>query len=1011
MQLNYNQEIVHKLWDYLERLVIKITSSDKLGRTITLDRYIVVQDDSEDISKYEKEGTTCSIDIEYYYTVHQNVIDDMGNVLPLPPIEKSFHLLVPKLIGNLFIINGKKRSTSISLGNSQECRVFDNGDNVLVQFDYDRTAKKILTVKKRGKEVEPERLEFTIKCNLYNDIEEDISFDCTPENMESNKEYLALSDEQRKKLIIKLDDPTIGNYITYDLVLRMLELGDDKGADNVIDKTFITTSTALIKGISYSRDSAGKKGSYGQMLSKLRTNFGKSGEIQIQPLQTMIDRIFRCTGKDSEVSVPSSYNVLLFDSLSSKITFNKTVPYNPSMTDLICITTTPINNKINISNELNVCTRIKDDIAYIKCYRFPSFEPVEVNYIDYLVSPVLSNTEVNYDDHTIPPKRTYKVKLRQKEYEYTDLKSVLYIEPQSEDKLSLAARQIPMLNMSNAGRNFMGVTMVRQAEELANAEPRLISSGHETDTDDLSILSVKYGGSRVATVVDISNDVITLKDSAGSVIPINIPQFIKSDYDITITFETLCKVGQKVKPGDMLVTPTMSKQKGYNLGMNIRVGYTFYKGLVYEDGVVVSESCAKKMASYKLIDVTVNVKKSDIVNYIRPIGSKVKYGEQLLGMRSKLKIDPVMESFLNQPLGSLMQVDYRNNDKLVPNNIEWGWLTDVKITKNPSLPSFVSSTVKIIDQYVKSGGNAVIDPEIPEKYSRLKIQKVPVDENASYTICFRILRYIPLMVGSKVTNSWGGKGEVSKVLPDDQMPYDEETKQPLEMILNPSSVIKRMNLPQLYECLLTRVIHRIHEKVQDYVMKSDIDGAKKFLKTFYGNKFDDYTELQFRKELTEKGIDMFKLVVGCYFKYSIQTILDWAKKLKIPELTWLVDPELGKFERPVQVGYVYMMRLYQSAEYQSKVTAEKHESDMPYMGKGIYRGKTENDGQRMGEMESWAMMAHNATDFINLNRKNSADSQYIFLNEMLLTGYMIQDRNGLPFLTKAHDRVALQQHN
>ena len=290
-------------------------------------------------------------------------------------------------------------------------------------------------------------------------------------------------------------------------------------------------------------------------------------------------------------------------------------------------------------------------------------------------------------------------------------------------------------------------------------------------------------------------------------------------------------------------------------------------------------------------------------------------------------------------------------------------------------------------------GPCVIDSYFPE-----------MDEKSAYTIKFHILKYAPLMNGIKLTNRWGGKGEVGTILPDDKMPYDMATGEHYDCLINSSSVIKRKNPPQVYEALITKICNAVYKKVKSFMEKGNVAGAKKFADA-YGHTFGkDMTDAQFKKKFAEDGLSMFQLKVGCYLKYPPETLLKWAKSLGVSEHAEVFMPGIGKVETPIITGQVYMMRLYHSSDYEGKVTSDLVDSKEPHMGRGLYRGKSELTGQKIGEMDQWALRASGAGEYVNKHRVNFLDSQYILLNEMLMAGMYVKSAEGLPILSPRWER-------
>jgi DNA-directed RNA polymerase beta subunit len=991
--MGYNDNILSLMWNYVDTVMRKISARDKQGRTIRLLKQSVAFDDESNRNKYINSGTTYGFDVEYFYEVS-------GKTEEGTPFKDkdSFSLTIPRMLHNTFVIEGKERVATSTLVPSGECivRLMDNGNGRFVQYDLDR---KVMWYQKTRRQ--EERMELRIK----SDIDGDILVEASPTNFEAYKDYLYLNEDLRDKLRVKLDTDDVPEYITYDLTMEMMKRADnnkDKYEDLIIDKEFSSTEKGLMDVLSY----ATLKGR--SIIVNLQKNFFKQGKIYPTELQSAIIRYFK-VADSSSIDIPRTINPVVFDSLSSKVIFAHPhgsptyMSYNRSMSDIIDPVNTPNNNNIGTINALTKCAEVKEDGIYIKCYEFPSFKPVTVKYLRYVNSMVLMNTEADYDAKKVERKAAYRVKLRFKELEIplSQIKGVKYIEPFRDDKLSVGVRMIPMLNVSDSVRNFMGTGMVQQAEELFNAEPPLVATGHEDDTDDYSIFTVRYepksGKPAEVLKVDEANNVVEVRDADGSEYPISLPRTHFGEHDLIITHQVMVKEGQKIKPGDIICTPTISKDKGYNLGVNANVAYMPYLGKNYEDAVIISESFAKRAACYKVVPVEIKIRRGDLVRFLKPIGAEVKLGEILCGRDVKIN-DAAGVDKEGFPLMDFMNVSWDSRPVYVPNNIEKGWVIDCKIMKNPDVKSLIRETDQYISDYVANGGYEV-ENDAPERYKNIKVHDVEMDEKSSYTIMYHLLKYAPLMNGIKLTNRWGGKGEVGTILPDDQMPYDMATKKPFDCILNPSSIIKRKNPPQVYEALITKICDAVYAKCLTFVEKGDVAGARRFSKAYYGKQFDGFTDAQFKKGVLEKGRTFFSMKVGCYFKYDSQTVIKWAKSLGVSAFSKVFIPGVGPVDKPVLTGPVYMMRLYHASDYEGKVTSDLVDAKEPHMGRGLYRGKSELTGQKMGEMDQWALRASGTGDYVNKHRVNFLDSQYIFLNELLMAGMYVNDAEGRPLLS------------
>jgi DNA-directed RNA polymerase beta subunit len=309
---------------------------------------------------------------------------------------------------------------------------------------------------------------------------------------------------------------------------------------------------------------------------------------------------------------------------------------------------------------------------------------------------------------------------------------------------------------------------------------------------------------------------------------------------------------------------------------------------------------------------------------------------------------------------------------------------------------------------------------------------IDLRDNQSGYISLKILRVDNVKVGDKTTNRYGSKGIISLILPDECMPTiirPDGTKTPAEMLLTPSSVLHRKNISQLYECALTKCIKAIYKKVTDYISDGDIRSCRELLDKFeivYGNRFKNMTDEEFIKYHNLKGLFAYQMEVGFFSKVSYEQTLEWMKMLNISETDKVFCPdvvivetedgvrgfspesfksykgkgtyklyELGELESECVAGTEYIMKLWKQASYDGKVTSELLESTEPIMGRGKYRF----EGQKIGEMELWVLIGNGIERFLHDQSDTLRTSQYQFLNELLLSGYYIEDNQGNPLLS------------
>lgn len=1009
---SYNNTIVPKIIDYVAGVVKLIGPKDQLGRDVRLLNYQMVATDNLDLNTLMSNRLTAC-----YTVILEFGIFDSNGVQLNPERKITQELYIPRMINNIFIIEGTPRVPTQTLDNDWICRIYK--DRVVINdylfFPYAYNQSGVLEYQAETYDAMDEPLAFS----MYMDWE-------TPEI----KQYLGLSDVERKKLQVKLDRDFIPEYIDKNLLEDLIALGPDMLKDSIVDKRITTTESDLINSLY-------KRLIRKNIITSIAKKFFQYESVYLKDIQNAIDRYFK-VADDQTIDIPATVNPLVYDSLRYKITIPKHIAYNESMSDLIDAVNTPENNNVNRLNELNVCTELRDGVIYIKCYTIKG-EKVTIPYLDYITTPVLSNQDYNYDESKVIKRPEYLIKLRLKTIKVTDLNQFkeLLVEPRPDEKLSVTTRRIPMINVSDTVRIAMGSSMSKQAIEVEGSEPALVVSGNDDSDVVDSALITRYQG-RDAVVEKIVGNRIFIKDETGSITYFEVSQPTVGANDSVISFEMKVKEGQKLTNDDIIIMPKILMNNSYELGVNARAFYMNYLGYSHEDGIIISESFAKKLTSYSIIEQSIHIKWKDIVLYLRPKGSKVVSGDILVASEVPLKGKSNTNINYQHSKGMLSGVGFTKNSNslTVPNNVELGYVVDVRIEETTDQDYKTSSQVtrEKIDQFLKDKVISSDWDNLPEKYKSLRCTETEIFDNDSFVITYKIIKVRPAIIGSKLCNRYGSKGEVSLILPDSLMPRLDEDGNgngtPADILLNPPAIIARKNPSQLYEALMTKVIHVVYNKVRSLIAANNVEEAKQFTTTYYGTAFTKISDEEFL-EIVKKGPTGFRMSVGSFLRIKYETLIQWAKDLGITEKQEVYCPdiilsdgpdglkaydpeqvnidkipnakyhELGFLEQPIITGDTYIMKLFHSADYVGKVTPNTIESDEPYMKRGVYRN---GGGQKIGEMEHWALLAYGTEGFVRDN-KESITSQYEFLNELLLAGYVMVDSEGLPLLSDYRTRT------
>jgi DNA-directed RNA polymerase beta subunit len=335
---------------------------------------------------------------------------------------------------------------------------------------------------------------------------------------------------------------------------------------------------------------------------------------------------------------------------------------------------------------------------------------------------------------------------------------------------SPATNMVPMLGGISGMRANMGSRYLSQAIPLATRESPLVT----TDTGDGTGQHAKYAkyfGAKVAdapgVVTGITEDEVTITGMDGTKkthylynnFPANQKGYLRSILNV--------KQGQTVKPGDLIASSNYTDSKGHiAVGLNLRTGYMPYKGLNYEDGIVISEDAAQRLSS------------EHMSHYSLDIGSGTSADKK---------------KFLSVYPGKFTAEQYKNiQDNGVAKKgtvLHYGDPIILGITENePSPLSMGRRTVASrTETWDKEYPGVVTDAS-----SAKGVAKVFIRSNA------------PMQVGDKLSNAYGAKGVIAHIVPQTKMPMDAEGK-PLEVLMNPLGLVGRANPAQIVEGVLGKI--------------------------------------------------------------------------------------------------------------------------------------------------------------------------------------------------------------
>ncbi|MFS8809499.1 DNA-directed RNA polymerase subunit beta [Synechococcus sp. R65.1] len=491
---------------------------------------------------------------------------------------------------------------------------------------------------------------------------------------------------------------------------------------------------------------------------------------------------------------------------------------------------------------------------------------------------------------------------------------VHYVQVSPVQVISVATSLIPFLEHDDANRALMGANMQRQAVPLLKPERPYVGTGLEAQAARDSGMVVVSRTNGVVTYVS-ADEIVVRPEDGGDPIVYRLQKYQRSNQDTCLNQRPLVYVGDRVVAGQVLADGPATEGGELALGQNVLVAYMPWEGYNYEDAILISERLV-----YDDVFTSVHIEKYEIEarqtklgpeeitreipnvgedalrnldeNGIVRIGAWVEAGDILVGkVTPKGESDQPPEERLLRAIFGEKARDVRDNSLRVPNG-ERGRVVDVRI------------------------------------FTREQGDELPPGANMVVRVYIALKRKI--QVGDKIAGRHGNKGIISRILPVEDMPYLPDGT-PVDVVLNPLGVPSRMNVGQVYECLLGWAAE--HLGVRFKLMPFD---------EMHGLEASRLTvEAKLREAREKTGKDWIFNPEGKY-----------CGKVQV------FDGRTGEpFDQPVTVGRAYMLKLVHLVD--DKIHAR---STGPYslVTQQPLGGKAQQGGQRFGEMEVWALEAFGA---------------------------------------------------
>ena len=477
-----------------------------------------------------------------------------------------------------------------------------------------------------------------------------------------------------------------------------------------------------------------------------------------------------------------------------------------------------------------------------------------------------------------------------------DRDKVDYMDVSPKQLVSVGAAMIPFLEHDDAKRSLMGTNMQRQAVPLLKPESPIVGTGMEyraAKDSGITVVAKEDG-----TVEKVTADEIKIRNKKGDVTTYKLRKFKRTNGGTCINQKPVVTTGEKVKEGDLIADGPSTDKGEMALGRNVLIAFTTWEGYNYEDAVLISERLVKedvytsihieeydcecrdtKLGPEEITRDIPNISDDGLKdldeNGIISIGAEVRPGDILVGkVTPKGETELTAEERLLRAIFGEKAREVRDTSLRVPHG-ESGTIVDVKVFTREN------------SDELGPGVNQVIRCYIAQKRK--------------------------ISVGDKMSGRHGNKGVISRILPEEDMPFLPDGTL-VDIVLNPLGVPSRMNLGQVLEVHLGMAAKALGWKVATPV-------------------FDGAADTEIEDLLEEAGLSRDGKTV-------------------------VYDGRTGQpFDHPITVGVMYMLKLHHLVD--DKIHAR---STGPYslVTQQPLGGKAQFGGQRFGEMEVWALEAYGA---------------------------------------------------
>ncbi len=578
----------------------------------------------------------------------------------------------------------------------------------------------------------------------------------------------------------------------------------------------------------------------------------------------------------------------------------------------MCPIETPEGQNIGLISSLATYARVNEycfiEAPYRKVVKKLDADGKEISYVSdevqYLQADeedkyivAQANAQLNEDGSFATERVTCRHRGDIREFNQNE---VSYMDVSPKQLVSVAAALIPFLENDDTARALMGSNMQRQAVPLLRPEAPFIGTGieHKIAYDSGVMVIAKNDG----FVESVSSGEIGIRRDDGALDTYILQKFERSNAGTCIIQKPIVSKGQRVSKGMVLADGPSTCNGELSLGRNILIGYMSWEGYNYEDAILINEDLVKDD-----VFTSIHIEEYEIESRDTKLGE-----EQITRDIPNLGDDAL--KYLDEDGIIIPGAEVHSGDILVGRVTPKG---ETELTPEERLlrAIFGEKSREVRDTSLRlphGQSGIVVDVKVFTKENSKELSP-----GVSKLVRVYIAQKRKIGVGDKMSGRHGNKGVVSRVLPREDMPFMPDGT-PLQIVLNPLGVPSRMNIGQVLEVHLGLVAKACGWHISTPV-------------------FDGATEADIKQLLVENGL---------------------PENGKIE----LYDGRTGeKFENPVTVGYMYMLKLCHLVD--EKIHAR---STGPYslVTQQPLGGKAQFGGQRFGEMEVWALEAYGAANIL-----------------------------------------------